>query len=817
MKNWMGIAVLLTGFLGACGGDQSKKEEIAPSDASAVMQAVLVKINGSEAELQSGAPPPPSESDEKPLAKIEGGDVSVGAGGVVGFGLTLTPELQAAMCAVFIKVGGADAFVLEELGCTAGKAIQLGTPVRLAVSIELPPNLGDGRFCVEMSGQDNNGLTSNVAEVCVNVSGDAGSGGDTANLPPVAVAGQDRTVAPGQTVTLSAAGSTDTDGSIVAYRWQQVSGTPVVLQNANGPLATFVAPAEASDLVFTLSVTDDDGDQAEDTVNINANGTAGPTVTLSVNPASVVAGASATLQWSSSNAASCTASGAWTGARPTSGTQIVSQAAAGSYVYTLTCSGAAGTTPASDQATLTVTALPQPAVTIGVTPASVGPGESATLQWSSGNASACTASGAWSGTQLTSGSQNVSQSTPGTYAYTLTCSGASGTTPAQATATLTVASSASSDVVHSLADATEGASPYAGLVQAGDGNLYGATCDHGPGGDGTIFRITLAGALTVQHNFVSSTDGNCPTADLVVGSDDNLYGTTSMGGAGGCGGAGCGTVFRQTIAGAYTVLHAFNDTDGNAPTSLIQGSDGNFYGTTKTGGGQGGLGTVFRMTPAGTLTSLHTFTGGANGEEPYGLMEDSTSPGTFYGVTRKGGLSADAGTIFKLASGSVTIQFSFDGTNADSPVGTLAQGPDGKLYGTALHGLSIGGTQDRGALYRIDKAGTNFEILHKFLDDATDGDSPASGMIFADGLLYGTTVFGGLEGKGVVFQMAPDGTGYAVLYSFEGLGQSPSTVVDGENPEAGLVQASDGNLYGTTRQGGVENVGVIYRIAVPGP
>src|ERR1043165_3367033 len=105
------------------------------------------------------------------------------------------------------------------------------------------------------------------------------------------------------------------------------------------------------------------------------------------------------------------------------------------------------------------------------------------------------------------------------------------------------------------------------------------------------------------------------------------------------------------------------------------------------------------MTPAGAVTVLHVFTGGTtDGAEPYGLMEDPTSPGRFYGVTRQGG-PADAGSLLKLDAGGVTIQFFFDGTNADSPIGTLVQGSDGKLYGGAAHGLSIGGTQDRGVLY----------------------------------------------------------------------------------------------------------------------
>jgi hypothetical protein len=162
-----------------------------------------------------------------------------------------------------------------------------------------------------------------------------------------------------------------------------------------------------------------------------------PTVSIGVSPSSIAVGGSATLTWSSSNASACTASGAWSGTQATSGNQTVSPAVAGSDTYTLSCTGAGGTASAS--AVLAATA-PPPTATIGVNPTSIAVGGRATLTWSSTNASACTASGAWSGTQATSGSQTVSPTTAGTDTYTLTCTGSSGSASASAALAATLVS-----------------------------------------------------------------------------------------------------------------------------------------------------------------------------------------------------------------------------------------------------------------------------------------------------------------------------------------------------------------------------------------
>ncbi|HEV2381123.1 MAG TPA: choice-of-anchor tandem repeat GloVer-containing protein [Terriglobia bacterium] len=186
-------------------------------------------------------------------------------------------------------------------------------------------------------------------------------------------------------------------------------------------------------------------------------------------------------------------------------------------------------------------------------------------------------------------------------------------------------------------DLTDGANPYAALIQAADGNLYGTTGAGGglgscaPGGCGTVFRITLSGTLTTLHNFCSQSacaDGASPEAALVQAIDGNFYGTTTAGGA-----SGIGTVFKISPIGTLTTLHSFDGTDGSNPYGpLVQAKDGNFYGTTAFGGAND-WGTVFKMSPSGILTTLYSFcsqSGCTDGSEPLaGVVQgkDGTSTG----------------------------------------------------------------------------------------------------------------------------------------------------------------------------------------------
>ncbi len=205
---------------------------------------------------------------------------------------------------------------------------------------------------------------------------------------------------------------------------------------------------------------------------------------------------------------------------------------------------------------------------------------------------------------------------------------------------------------------SDGSGPWAGLIQATDGNFYGTTTQGGAYGDGTVFKITPSGALTTLHSFAGS-DGSSPYAGLIQGTDGNFYGTTYYGGAATwCYGyAGCGTIFRITPSGTLTTLHSFDGGDGAWPQAgLLQANDGNFYGTALTGGattfcyGYPGCGTIFKITPSGTLTTLYSFQGSEGAIPIGGLIQ--ASDGKFYGTTEGGGDTVDCqggcGTIFRL-------------------------------------------------------------------------------------------------------------------------------------------------------------------------
>ena len=196
------------------------------------------------------------------------------------------------------------------------------------------------------------------------------------------------------------------------------------------------------------------------------------------------------------------------------------------------------------------------------------------------------------------------------------------------------------------------------MIQGSDGNFYGTTAYGGTNGVGTVFKITSDGTLTTIWHFGSlsnNVDGKWPLAGLVQGSDGNFYGTTAQGGTNITCYSGCGTVFKITPDGTLTPLWQFgslsNKADGSNPNGLVQGSDGNFYGTT-VGGGTNipySYGTVFKITPAGTLTPLWQFGSLQNhldGLAPRaGLVQGSD--GSFYGTAAYGGTNSQ-GTIFKL-------------------------------------------------------------------------------------------------------------------------------------------------------------------------
>jgi len=340
-------------------------------------------------------------------------------------------------------------------------------------------------------------------------------------------------------------------------------------------------------------------------------------------------------------------------------------------------------------------------------------------------------------------------------------------------------------------DDTNGEAPEGALVQATDGNLYGATVLGGsncpPYGCGTIFKITPSGTLTTLHSF-NSTDGYEPHA-LIQATNGNFYGTTAFGGTN-----GEGTVFEITPSGMLTTLHSFDGADGEAPqAALIEAGDGNFYGTTSRGGAHKlcpprrtvTCGTVFKITPSGTLTTLASF-GEEGGFDPFSSLIQATD-GNFYGTTPD--------SVFKVTpSGTLTTLASVSSSYAG-----LVQATDGNFYGTTEYGGNAACDGGCGTVFKVTPSGTLTTLL-----SFTNSANPVAALIQAtDGNLYGTTGVGGANndcggsapgpvGCGTVFKITLGGT-LTTLFSFDS--------TDGGGPLA-LVQATNGEFYGTTAGGG---------------
>ncbi len=289
-------------------------------------------------------------------------------------------------------------------------------------------------------------------------------------------------------------------------------------------------------------------------------------------------------------------------------------------------------------------------------------------------------------------------------------------------------------------------------------------------------------AMPTFLHFFDAFDGDTP-GQLVQGSDGNFYGTTAYGGFGYNTVAeyqsGDGTVYRVSPTGDYTTLYAFpGGVQGQNPYGLIQGIDGNFYGVTLHGGAVGD-GTVFRLTPAGELTTVYDFPDGVPVSGP--LVQDGS--GNFYGVRAASNDTGNNGTIFRLsATGEYTTLYAFTGDSNGGESSGLIKGGDGNFYGT-----SDRGTNGSGTIFRITPAG-GFTVLHTFTID--DGNGISGLTLGSDGNLYGTIQNGGANMKGVVFRLSLAG-GYTVLYTFTGGS-------DGEFPGGRLVEGGDGNFYGLT-------------------
>jgi uncharacterized repeat protein (TIGR03803 family) len=395
-----------------------------------------------------------------------------------------------------------------------------------------------------------------------------------------------------------------------------------------------------------------------------------------------------------------------------------------------------------------------------------------------------------------------------------------------------IASSAQSYSIVASFNSTNGVSAEAALMQGPDGNLYGTAiwggieanyCDVGCG---TIFKVTLAGKIILLYTFCSQpncSDGAEPYGGLVLGTDGNFYGTTIAGGTGtgtgNCNGVipACGTVYKITPEGKLTTLYNFcsqpDCADGAQPLSaLVQAANLKLYGMTSAGGAYGS-GTIFEITTEGNFTNLQSFDL-LDGESPASrdaLLEGVD--GDFYGTTVVEGAYGDdekGGTVFKVEpNGVLTAIYNFcaqprcaDGSES---ISSLVQGKNGSFYGTTYSG----GAHGWGTVFEVTPEG-KLTTLYSFcrLPNCTDGTLLYGRVIQAtDGHLYGTTYSGGHSDQaGTIYELTPEGL--TTLYYF----CSQPNCDDGGFPWAGLLQATNGKLYGITSGGGTGGTGVVFSL-----
>jgi uncharacterized repeat protein (TIGR03803 family) len=349
------------------------------------------------------------------------------------------------------------------------------------------------------------------------------------------------------------------------------------------------------------------------------------------------------------------------------------------------------------------------------------------------------------------------------------------------------------------------------------GNLYGttlwggkySTCPPGGVGCGTVFELDTNGVETVLHNFTGP-DGANPVANLIMDANGDLYGTAGAGGilqyCKTLNYAGCGVVFK--LSGTKeTVLHRFTaGADGAQPVAgVIMDASGALYGTAYEDGPIG-AGVVFKLVGK-KLTVLHAFTGGRDGGFPTGGLLMGAN-GVLYGTASSGGdgnceYPYGCGVAFKLAGKKETVLHAFRGSpDGEEPSAALTADAAGNLYSTTYYG---GRDDNCGTVFEL-TAGDKEQVLHRFGREH-DGCRAFAGVVLdPQGNLYGTTLDGNDAGAGVVYEITADGQ-EKILHRF----CSWKDCTDGAYPN-GLIIDAEGNLYGTTSNGGINNNGVVFEI-----
>jgi uncharacterized repeat protein (TIGR03803 family) len=365
-------------------------------------------------------------------------------------------------------------------------------------------------------------------------------------------------------------------------------------------------------------------------------------------------------------------------------------------------------------------------------------------------------------------------------------------------------------VLYNFTNGSDGATPLSGLTSDGKGNLYGTT-NSGGSGYGTLFKLESSGSnwtLSPLYSFTSGADGASPTARLRIRPNGTVYGTTSAGGS-----SGAGTVFNLDSSGE-SLLYAFlGGSDGSQPSpgDLVFDRRGNIYGTTSAGGANGN-GTVYelirRKKGAWKEKLLYSFGQGTDGTVPVGGVTFGT-PDTLYGTTSTGG-AYGYGTVYQLKrSGSAwteTILYNFqDGNDGGTPYAGVIRDKSGNLYGAAISGGD--GAGGGGTVFELSPANGSwtYTVLYSWPGWPVSA-SFRNLALDASGNLYGTTHCDG-DGYGTVFELTPSNGTWTntLLYNFTG-GSGGYYVF------SNVVLDQQGNLYGTTSEGGANGYGLVFEI-----
>jgi len=365
-----------------------------------------------------------------------------------------------------------------------------------------------------------------------------------------------------------------------------------------------------------------------------------------------------------------------------------------------------------------------------------------------------------------------------------------------------------------------GANPISGVIFGSDGTLYGTAVTSVTGNFGALYGVATNGA---GHRAVVSLPYGVPYGRLLAGPDGALYGTAQNGGS-----LSAGSIFKvDTDGGGYTNIYSFGTTPDDGADiieGVVMGLDGALYGTTSDDFTTNRCGVIFKINPDGTgYQILHQFSTNA----VTGATVDGSTPrarllvgrdGALYGTTAGGGSTLnfpyDPGTVFKINPDGTGYQVlhSFVFSDGYDTQTELIQETNGMLFGTTAYG----GPDDSGVIFTLSTNGTDFAVLYNFTTPIYGAAAQPSSLALApDGAFYGTTQVGGLtnatypDGMGTVFRVNTDGTGYTTIYSFSG--------EDGRLPTSGVTVAADGTLYGTTEFGGYMDGGVVFKLSSTPP